>query len=437
MNTFIWGFEGESGTRIVETISGDKSFNVVVWISDSKNCTHNVFDFILAKDNIHSERPYNIECFAKCYQEGLNSFINMFTRHFHSYARTYHDFIDAFNILFQKIYSLTIENKTELVIFSNIPHEGPDFISYLIAKELGIKTLMLFQAPVAKDNRFFILREISDFETLENIGQIEKFALQKIEKTHVGTYFYMRNLKILNEESLAQNWLLYLKLLLKRDFWTLSLSVSKHLRYRSFQHRVFALSKKIDWKNDLKFVYFPLAMQPELTTSALGGIFNDQMLAIERLSHLLPEDWKVIVKENPKQTDMQRGEWFFSRLSHLRNVILIDPHESSHFLIEKSQFVAVVTGTAGWEAIKGGKKALVFGFAWFMSLPGVIKYHESLTFDSILSYSFTHEELEIAYSRLLSKVVRGVVDPLYIDGDVTFNSDSNAQHVLNCLKRFI
>lgn len=90
------------------------------------------------------------------------------------------------------------------------------------------------------------------------------------------------------------------------------------LPYTFMYHRRMAraVSKDIDLKAN--FVYFPLHLQPEMTTDSLGGVYRDQMLAIERVSELLPEGWFVYVKENPYQDEFRRGRCFFQRLKMLK-----------------------------------------------------------------------------------------------------------------------
>ena len=105
-----------------------------------------------------------------------------------------------------------------------------------------------------------------------------------------------------------------------------------------------------------KFVYYPLHLQPEMTTSTLGDQYSDQLLAVERTAEMIPDDWQIYVKENPKQTGQMRSPMFFHRLRRIKNVHFLSSHADTHELTDHAAFVATVTGTVGWEAICKGKK---------------------------------------------------------------------------------
>lgn len=120
------------------------------------------------------------------------------------------------------------------------------------------------------------------------------------------------------------------------------------------------------------FVYFPLHLQPEATTSPMGGVFVDQYLALEMLVRALPEGWKVCVKENPKQSFAKRDRGFYEHIGSLPEVHLVSREAPTFDLIERSRAVATITGTAGWEALFHGKPSIVFGRAFFREAPGVI-----------------------------------------------------------------
>ena len=193
--------------------------------------------------------------------------------------------------------------------------------------------------------------------------------------------------------------------------------------------------EEIDFKQ--KYVYFPLQLQPEMTTSMLGGIYSDQLLALEQLSSILPNNWKIYAKENPKQTPRQRGKFFFKRLKAIPKVIYLSPAINTHYLIEHSQFVSVVTGTAGWEAISGGKNVLVFGKAWYSSLPGVFQYNENIDIKKIVSSKIDHHELEDKFNNLLNTAHEGVIDPSYNQLVPDYSEEKNEKLLINFLNEVI
>jgi hypothetical protein len=185
------------------------------------------------------------------------------------------------------------------------------------------------------------------------------------------------------------------------------------------------------------YVYFPLHLQPELTTSTLGDKYADQLLAIEHLSKLLPPGWFIYLKENPIQTEFMRGRFFWERIKILPNVKFVPIETNTHQLIQHSQFVATITGTAGWEAITGGKNVLVFGRPWYLTLPGVFRYQDGVSLDTLVNQPIDHAKLEEAFSRLCQKMGGGMVSEDYKPLMPGFDPAENEQMLARTLKQIL
>jgi hypothetical protein len=130
-----------------------------------------------------------------------------------------------------------------------------------------------------------------------------------------------------------------------------------------------------------KYVYFPLHYQPEATTYPYGGLYIDQLLALELLSASLPAGVFILVKEHPDTFNISGEAWvrgafsrdpnFYNRIAILKNVIICPLNVDSFELIDKALFVATITGTTALEAIFRSKYSIVFGSAWFADFDGI------------------------------------------------------------------
>jgi len=186
------------------------------------------------------------------------------------------------------------------------------------------------------------------------------------------------------------------------------------------------------------YIYFPLHLQPELTTSALGGAYADQMLAIEALSSWLPKGYFIYLKENPKQTEKQRGPLFYKRLAALKNVRLLSRTENSIALIKGSVGVATVTGTAGWEALFHGKPVLVFGLAWYRGFSGVTEFRRDLDFASFSAgLPPPSEGLVEELDHALQSAGKGVIDAAYQGLVSDFSDAANGVQVADSIARYV
>jgi hypothetical protein len=299
-------------------------------------------------------------------------------------------------------------------------------VLYEVARAMGIKTLMLHQSIFPE--RFYYLYDIEDFGYFENIPAVTPFETVEVEKKFEKDLVYMRNIKSY-QYTLGHAFSDF-----KKD-----LNFNAFSRLANFKQYRANLAGMTNHQIDLdrKFVYFPLQMQPELTTTSLGGEYADQLLAIERLSALLPEDWYIYTKENPKQTEVMRGNLFFDRLKRVRNLQVAPIDMSTYQLLRKCQFVANVTGTVCWEALTGGKKALVFGNAAYLKFPGVVQYRPDLKLEDILAVDFTHEQVEDALARHFTKTALGVVDEAYVANVPGFTIETNRKKLTSFIEMML
>lgn len=363
----------------------------------------------------------------------FSRFCDVYARVNYSKGIDYYDHLNLFHLYFQFFSKKILDGSVDSVVFFEPPHSGADYMLYLAAKAHGVNTTIAFQSQVP--NRFYVVRNLEDmgeFNTTPDVGAPIEL---KIPRAHEKELFYMKNIKK------KRGWMLsrFFRDLLVSSFTryqpiTLAGIVQKQAGRVRFT-RWYESTARTEVDLDKKYVYFPLHLQPELTTAVLGGEYADQLLALERVAALLPEDWMIYVKENPKQGFQQRNRFFYERLRRIRNCVYLDTSVSTYDLMKHCQFVATITGTAGWEAVSGGKPALVFGYVWFKSLPGVTSYTNGTTLDEIMGKEFTHEELEAAFSELISKAAPGIVDSHYIQIHEDFDIETNNELIKNFLRK--
>lgn len=110
------------------------------------------------------------------------------------------------------------------------------------------------------------------------------------------------------------------------------------------------------------FAYYPLHIDPEASTMVLAPMQTDQIAVIEALAKSLPLAMSLVVKENLPMLGL-RPPGFYDRLRRIPGVVLASPFEDGRELVERSALTAVITGTAGWEALLLQRPALVVGDA--------------------------------------------------------------------------
>ncbi len=340
----------------------------------------------------------------------------------------------------------------DLVVFFTAPHMGWDNILYEVAKSHGITTLILDQSKFP--NKFFHYFDFYDygiFKTSKILNNISEYKIvKKFEKDwfymkknygrksrfHIGKLFDLYRYKNRIKNFIEAND--YLRLI--KEFCIKDQRPQSFFRFYTERNykKQFKKNTVKDYSLKRKYVYFPLHTQPERATSIWGGIYLDQALAIERLSQLIPNDWFIYVKESPKQKGAYRDKLFFKRLENIPNLLLLPKKANTFSLIKNSQFVATIVGTAGWEAITGGKNVLTFGWGrWYKTLPGVYEYEKGVSMDELLNNRIDHDLLQKRTAALYNTCGTGIIYDAYLPSLSDFSIKKNTETVVDSLKAIL
>ena len=449
-NILLWGF-GKTAGNLHKHL--DENIEIKVWIDRArhKTTTHSMEDFEhhLAVKNQKLKIDYS---FRKEYPDIYRKLKKDILKFLYIYSRyptfngenNFQDMMDAFHIYIHFFIDLLKRENIHCAVFSLIPHHS-DYILYRVAQELGIQTLVFETYGIVIDsyseaktrNRQFLMTNIDQVGTLATDDKTLQplKVLSNPRSSYFSSEISSPFVKKLKAKQRHINRIIS-ALIFRRDlnlFFYRLMAMRKDYQFRKCYNRY--AEKHIPTG---KFVYFALHFQPELTTSVLGDEFVDQIIALEYLRALLPDDWVIAVKENPHSTFHSRSILFFERLRRIPNTVYLAKEVNTFDLIEKCEFLATITGTAGLEALGFKKNVLIFGDAIYKNFPGVISYREDLHLQDITDVHFTHKELGLAYAQLASTLEEEPVAPFFaaIAND-PIDYEDNGHKIASMLNRFM
>ncbi|MBD65323.1 MAG: hypothetical protein CME62_08950 [Halobacteriovoraceae bacterium] len=410
-NIIVWGFCGKTN-NIIDELRANKHLDIFT-ISDHPSADLNIISCFKRRFSFPKKSSFEVSKMESFFLE----FKELYSRHWYPKKMSNQKYREIFTNYIHYFWNLLESRKISTVIFSNIPHEGPDFILYHLAKYKNVKTLIFYQSLF--ENRVF-LSETLDFldNQLVKTTELHKKSPQqeieyKVDKTieSVGCWFYMRRMKISNNLAPIQLYRNSRRHFKKNAFLLLKILFAE---IAHFFHYHMTNKDSLSLK-DSDYVYFPLHLQPELTTAVLGGVYVDQILALKKLRELLPENIKIVVKENPFQSSFKRPLGYYFELKKIKNLLLVPMSYNSIDLIYNSKGVATITGTCGWEAINMNKPALVFGKAWYCKLKGVYNYNSEIERREFLKFETENYNVrENTIEFVKNYTIPGIVDPAYI-----------------------
>lgn len=290
--------------------------------------------------------------------------------------------------------------------------EKPDFIFMIVVGGLG--TMLLYQIAKKKNIKVIVITEtrlgdgiiLNDnyqnfnwaeekFNDLQKRNQRSvkaKAAKDYLEKfrQHPTTYSYDPSLKIIGERRQQLKKLLP-KNLIKSLYWYAKY-VWRYLDKKGYNdyceenpltYLLDRLKRKtraiigFNFLYDLAnlnedFAYFPLHVEPEMSTLLFAPFWTDQINLIKQIAKSLPLHFKLYIKEHPMMLSY-RTHAFYRELKKIPNVKLINHSFNSFELIRKAKLIVTITGSTGWEAVMLKKPVITFGNVFYNVLSMVKK----------------------------------------------------------------
>lgn len=356
----------------------------------------------------------------------------------------WNDYDHLFKLACDHSYGWLKAHKIECLIYSNIPHQGIALAQYAIAKELGIKTLIFSQSHFP--GKSWLTEDWQDIGKFKTSKPSSEFQVDI--SPPISVPFYMASVKSKQKRKIRN----VLQKLRARTLITLGLTgVSSKQRRKGFQRNTRRWQNAIEETRYLQqansiftssrssedYVYFPLHLQPEMTTDVLGGYYADQVLALEQLRALVPAEIAIYVKENPKQTGLMRSESFFKRIQSIPNLKFISWDAPSFELIKNSIAVATITGTAGWEALRMQKPVIAFGSVFWNNLPGAFHISAKPEWKNISDFSYNEMKLQTAANKLSQFAHDGISDLEYAKQLENFDATENAKNLASTIEHHL
>ena len=217
--------------------------------------------------------------------------------------------------------------KPDVIIHHTIPHDICSYIVYELGHLLNIKTIMFEDAKVSDrvltysdfwrgsdDLRKELQKNQNKNFSLEDLGKdLQEYYKLQTDPNRDATPVYIDILKNqYSKSNLLVHRLKRLKNYLKNEnilqliIQSINSRFKQNLKKEYNSVQIKPDFRKSDFLNK-KFIYVPLHLQPELSTSPLGDIFVDQILMIETLSASLPPGWIIYVREHPLQWIRRRN----------------------------------------------------------------------------------------------------------------------------------
>jgi hypothetical protein len=356
-------------------------------------------------------------------------------------------------------------SKIDIYISSNIPHEIYDYVIYCLCKQKKIPTIFFSQTNISDTVTIMENWESNATAIQDNYKELLKKYKRTKESEIILTGRFKRDFELGVDKAIPKRFEMLIKkpshnvidnlvsLLIRSKFDRLLFLIKRpHLLIRSintyvgriiFDRRMASFYNSNTIVPDLskKYIYFPLHMQPEVSTSPMAGSFVNQSLIAQMIAYYLPKDIYIYVKENPYQTAVGRSMEFYKELLKISQVRLIPTSFDTYVLTNSSLAVATATGTAGLEALYRCKPVLMFGHNFYQYAKGIFQIKSNSDCQKAIKrilaggFKLTIKDVKLFLKALEDTTVEGYIDPDYKIHTYITDSINNRNISQNLIKK--
>lgn len=292
----------------------------------------------------------------------------------------------------------------DAVVFHNLPHQVFDTVLYHMCRSRGIPTLLFSSVGVFKDT-YFLSETIDEAGNLELGARLRSANMRDFVDiderikgdwsricnivdadgaAHVTTNSYSLLRSIVQDGHVGSGRVTprgLFKAVMRRLRSIRDAQSNERVSLSRKRRRIRAVSRSR--REEVRsvspaplperFIYFPLHFQPEASTSARGRHYVELREVVASVAASLPDDVVLVIKEHPHQYDklLPRPAGFFSELTAIPRVHLVDSSVRSADIRRKCLGVVTVSGSNGFEILATGKQVIAFGSAAWREAPGV------------------------------------------------------------------
>lgn len=350
----------------------------------------------------------------------LNLWLDVFAeRSFYKYWTDFHKFTkeEIFSIIENSIrfFVNILENyKPKLVFMQQAGENISNLLLYQIAKKMGLLTLM--PNVLHLKNRILISNDLENSAISQRFTQIisdfnDSSAMY--DEEYIKKLDHTQSLKIklsyhYEISSIAKKLKYSISKISHKPepiYKNVGKTRIRMLKYRLQNSREVKNRKQflddhaIKSIEDKKFLYFPLASEPEAHVLTNSPFFTNQITLAENIAKAIPIDSILYVKEHPVQkAKLWRPIEDYKKLTSIPNVKLVHPSANNQELISKSQAVVAISGSTGFEALFHKKPVILFSKEHYDKLSMVTKVQSFSTLKhdidhAINDFKFNNVEL--------------------------------------------